>query len=248
MPNKLDYLTEAGLLAQEIHEGNQKLSVVGTNLLDIEKYILKTITDAGMEPTFKGYHDYPAASCLSVNNVIVHGIPYDYTLKEGDLLSIDFGVTNHKHIVDTARSYSIGEKPLNTRLINAAEESLREAIKVSFIGKKTGDIGNAVEQTVKKRGFYVVKELMGHGVGDTLQEPPQIPNHGKPNTGQVIEEGMVLAIEPIISTKNVRIRVQKDQWTIISEPHSLTTHTEDTIYISKNGPVILTRDLKMGKI
>ena len=248
MANKLQSLTEAGIVAQNIHIEVEKLIKTGTNLLDIENLISKIILDAGMKPSFKGFHSYPSASCLSVNEVIVHGIPYNYVLEENDIISIDFGVTNNSWIVDTARTFSVGNNLINKNLINTVEEALKAAIETSLPGKKTGDIGDSISQVVKKHGFYVVRDLMGHGVGKTLQEPPQIPNFGRPSTGQIIKEGMVLAIEPIITQEKCEIRVKSDNWGIISKPTSLAAHTEDTIYISKNGPVILTRRDKPGKI
>lgn len=239
--DKLKKLQEVGAVAKMAHAAAKQMIKPGSNVLEIEKVVNKIISDAGMSPAFKGYKGYPAASCISVNDEIVHGIPKDRLLEQGDIVAVDLGVESDGQIVDTARTHPVGQISGElTRLLTVTNNALSAGIKQAKPGHKTGDIGAAVETVVKAGGFAVIRDLTGHGVGKTLQEPPSIPNFGKPGKGDVIKEGMVLAIEPITSLKQTTIAILDDGWTIVALDHQPTAHFEDTVYISKDGPVVLT--------
>lgn len=236
-----DKLVKAGLVARKAHLAAAKIINPNVTAIQIEEAVKQVIKKSGMNPAFLGYKNYPAATCISVNDEIVHGIPSDLILRKGDIVAIDLGVENDGAIVDTARSHPVGKISKKSKeLLDATELALKKGIEQARVGKKTGDIGAAIEKVVESAGFYIVKELTGHGVGTTLQEPPSIPNFGKPGTGTSIEEGMVLAIEPITSTKNTQIALKSDNWTIVASDKCMTAHFEDTVLITKDGPVVLT--------
>lgn len=236
-------LIVAGKIAAETHREVAALAVVGVNLLEIEKKVKELIAASGSKPAFLGYKGYPSASCLSVNSAVVHAIPQNYVLKSGDVLSVDLGVEKNGWIVDTARSYAIGTVPPRvTELLSVTKKSLDEAIKVARVGNTTGDIGHVVQTIVEKAGFHIIRDLTGHGVGKELQMPPSIPNYGKPGTGVKLKEGMILALEPITAIEPVRLTIENNNWTIRAHPDVICAHFEHTIVITKNGPVILTKD------
>ena len=235
-------LIEAGRVAAEIHQEISNMVGPGVNLLSIEKRIKELINSAGMKAAFLGYKNYPAASCLSVNSVVVHAPPRNYQLKSGDVLSIDFGVEKNGSIVDTAQSIAIGQvAPEVAKLLSVTKRALNEAIKISLAGLRIGDIGHCVQTIVEESGFYVIRDLTGHGVGKELQTPPTIPNFGRAGTGQEIKEGMILAIEPITALKPVKLTLNSDSWTVQAQPIDvICAHFEHTIVITKNSPVVLT--------
>jgi methionyl aminopeptidase len=232
----------AGQVAWNIFEELKGLIKPGLNLLKIESIISERIKEAGMKPAFLGYKGYPAASCLSVNSEIVHGIPRDYELQEGDIIAVDLGVNNGGYLIDTARTYPVGTvRPEHLKLISVTADSLEAAIPLCRAGTKTGQIGQAIQSIVEDSGFAIVRELTGHGVGKTLQEEPSVPNHGPVSRGQVLEPGMVIAVEPITALKPVRAVVLADGWTIDADPSVVTAHFEHTILITDNDPIVLTQ-------
>lgn len=240
--SKKESLVKAGQMAVKIYQLIIPMIKPGLNLLELNKFIETEIDNNGMSASFKGFHKYPAATCLAVNDEVVHAIPTDYNLQKGDILSVDFGVTNNGWIIDTARTYAIGNvEPYIEKLLTVDEEALNRALSVARAGNTIGDIGYAIESYVTEQGFYIVKDLCGHGVGRTLQEEPQIPNYGKPHQGKVLQEGMVLAIEPIISVKKCSISILDDDWTIVSNNRTESSQFEDTIIVTKDRPIILTR-------
>lgn len=240
--SKLTSLVEAGKIAVAAHAEARRLSEPGVNLLEIEENVRKLIEKAGAVPAFLGYKGYPAATCLSVNEEIVHGIPHDYILEAGDVLAVDLGVSVDGWIVDTARTHAVGTVNASVaHLLNVTAEALNRAITVCRPGHTTGDIGAIVESTAKKGGVAVVRELTGHGVGRTLQEEPSIPNYGRNGTGKSLQSGMVIAVEPITTIKNTDIAVLSDGWTIIARNGSVAAHFEDTIVVTDGDPIVLTR-------
>lgn len=239
--NKTDSLKAAGQVAHELHLEIAKLAQAGVNLLEIEKFAAEYIKKAGMSPSFQGFHGYPCVTCLSVNEEVVHGIPRDYKLKEGDVLSVDLGVTCNGWIVDTARTHLIGHgDKIARKLIDTTAYALAEAIKICRPGNHTGDLGAVISEIVEGAGFAIIKELHGHGVGHTLQEPPTIANYGRKNTGVLLQEGMVLALEPITCLKPTSITVLDDDWTIVADNDLICAHVEDTIYLGRDQTIILT--------
>lgn len=238
---KKDSLIKAGKLASRIHRDVAAMIKPGLNLLEIEKYVNDEIRSNKMLPAFYGYKGYKFATCLSVNEEIVHGLPHDYELASGDILSVDLGVSCDGWMVDTARTHAVGTiTPRLQQLLSSTAFALELAVQEARIGNTVGDIGAVVEKTVTEAGFSVVKELTGHGVGKTLQEPPTVPNFGRKGSGPTLKEGVVIAIEPITSVDQTDIAILSDGWTIIASNGSPCAHFEDTVLITNDGPVVLT--------
>jgi len=202
----------------------------------------KEAGNRGAKPAFKGYSGYPHALCCSPNEQVVHGMPTSRKLMNGDILSIDFGVIFDGYYGDAAVTLPIGEiSEIAQRLLRVTEESLAEAIAVARPGNRLSDISYAVQSYVEARGFSVVREFVGHGIGKNLHESPQIPNFGQPGRGVRLKAGMVLAIEPMINEKGPEVRVLDDGWTAVTCDGGLSAHFEHTVAITEKGPEILTR-------
>ncbi|HUD20461.1 MAG TPA: type I methionyl aminopeptidase [Candidatus Saccharimonadales bacterium] len=239
--SKEESLRAAGKVAAQIHRLIGERAVIGANLLNLEQLAADIIAENQMTAPFKGFNGYPNVTCLSVNSEIVHGIPKDYELKNGDILSVDLGVACDDWIVDTARTHIVGTADEKARnLVETTRQALAEALKIATVGHTIGDIGATVQEIVENAGFAVVRELHGHGVGRTLQEPPSIPNYGQFGRGLPLKEGMVLAIEPITTLKPSTIAVEDDGWTIIAVKDVPAAHFEDTIIVGQNKCEILT--------
>jgi methionyl aminopeptidase len=200
------------------------------------------IRSRGGVPTFKGYRGYPASICTSPNEMIVHGIPGPYALAEGDVLSVDVGVTLDGFVADSAYTFAIGEiSPEAEQLLEACQAALAAGIEQCRVGNRLSDISHAVQTVTEEAGFSVVRALVGHGVGRSMHEDPQIPNFGEPGRGPQLAPGMVFAIEPMINAGGPEIVVHDDEWSISSEDGSLSAHFEHTVAVTENGPRILTR-------
>lgn len=195
------------------------------------------------KPAFKGYQGFPFALCVSVNNEVVHGMPSKHrVLKEGDIISIDFGVVLDGYYGDAAITVPVGEvAPQARELCQVTEASLYEGIKQAVVGHRLSDISHAIQDYVEARGFSVVREFVGHGIGQHLHESPQIPNYGPPGKGVKLKPGMVLAIEPMINQGGPEVEILSDQWTAVTLDRKLSAHFEHTIAITDNGPDILSR-------
>jgi methionyl aminopeptidase len=213
---------------------------VTTQQLDLvaEDHIL----EAGAIPNFKGYRGFPATICASINEQVVHGIPGKRVLKEGDLVSLDFGAIWETYHADSAITVFCGEPPSNEaeKLVRATEEALQAGISQVQVGKRLSDIGHAVQQVVEGAGFSVVREYVGHGIGQSLHEDPQIPNYGDPGRGPSLRPGMVLAIEPMVNMGGWETRVLADQWTVVTADGSLSAHFEHTVALTEGGSEVLT--------
>ncbi len=204
-----------------------------------EDYILK----CGAKPAFKGYRGFPATLCISINEEVVHGIPGRRRLRQGDIVSIDCGVVWDGYIADSALTVPVGEIPPETeRLLKVTEEALYLGIEKAKAGNYVVDISSAVQQHVEENGFSVVRELVGHGVGKEMHEEPQIPNYRTNHRGALLEEGLVIAIEPMVNAGTFRVRMKRDRWTIVTADKKPSAHFEHTVAITKNGPRILTND------
>ena len=203
------------------------------------------IRSMGAIPTFKGYHGFPCSICTSANDEVVHGIPGEYALKDGDLLSIDIGSTLDGYVSDSAVTIAIGEVGENAkRLMRVTQECLMVGIAQMYKGKHLGDIGSAVQRHAESHGYGVVRELVGHGIGTKMHEEPQVPNYGKPGAGMELRSGLVLAIEPMITEGHFGVETLKDGWTVVTADGKLAAHFEHTIAITDDGPKILTlRDI-----
>jgi methionyl aminopeptidase len=202
----------------------------------------KVILDEGAVPSFKGYRRFPASICVSVNEQVVHGIPGDRKLTDGDVLSLDFGAIWDGYHADSAVTVFVGEPPSDEaeKLVRVTEDALEAGISQIRAGKRLSDIGHAVQQVVEGAGFSVVREYVGHGIGRNLHEDPQIPNYGQPGRGPEIRPGLVVAVEPMVNMGDWPTRVLKDNWTVVTADGSLSAHFEHTIAVTGDGPEVLT--------
>lgn len=191
---------------------------------------------------FKGYSNYPSALCCSPNDQVVHGMPSKVPLKTGDILSLDFGILYDDFYGDAAITLAVGDVAVTTKLLlQATEESLFAGITKAVSGNRLHDVSHAIQDYVEQRGYSVVRDFVGHGIGRKLHEDPQIPNYGQPGTGVRLKPGMVLAIEPMINEKSYEVKVLADGWTVVTCDGGLSAHFEHTVAITDNGPEILTR-------
>jgi methionyl aminopeptidase len=213
----------------------------GVTTAELDEAAERFIRSQGAEPTFKGYRGFPGSICTSPNSMIVHGIPGPYKLARGDIISIDIGVTRDGWVADAARTFPVGPiTPIAHKLLAVTEESLLMAVQQCRLGNRLGDVSHSIQAHVEEAGFSIVRTLVGHGVGRSMHEEPQIPNYGTPGTGVALEEGMVLAIEPMVTAGRHAVRVGEDHWSIYSQDGSLAAHFEFTIAITAEGPRILT--------
>lgn len=213
----------------------------GITTKDLDNIAYREITRRGGTPTFKGYRGFPASICTSVNEEIVHGIPGNRVLKEGDVVKMDVGATLEGFIGDAAISVPVGEVSEEyLKLIEATRLSLEAGIRASQPGNRIGDIGAAVQEYGESRGYGVVREYVGHGVGRFLHEDPQVPNYGQAGRGPLLRPGMCIAIEPMLNLGDWRTTLLDDQWTVVTSDRKLSSHFEHTIAIDEDGPVVLT--------
>ena len=200
------------------------------------------IKSQGAEPNFLGYGGFPGTACISINNEVIHGIPGHRKIKNGDIVSIDLGAKIGGYNGDNAATFAAGDVSEEAkRLMEATEQSLYEGIKKAVAGNRIGDISHAVQQYVEARGYSVVREYVGHGVGASLHEEPEVPNFGRPSHGPRLIPGMTLAIEPMVNLGEPEVRVLKDKWTVVTRDGSLSAHFEHSVLITSDGPVILTQ-------
>ncbi|MBV9149228.1 MAG: type I methionyl aminopeptidase [Candidatus Eremiobacteraeota bacterium] len=213
----------------------------GRTTFELDALAEKQIREFGGIPTFKGYNGFPASICTSINEEVVHGIPSDYVLKEGDLLSIDIGTTFEKYVSDSAVTVAVGQiRPAAQRLLRVTQECLMRGIASMRAGKHLGDIGAAVQAHAESHGYGVVRELVGHGIGTRMHEEPQVPNYGRAGTGIELRTGLVLAVEPMITEGDYAVETLQDGWTVVTADGKLAAHFEHTIAITDSGPKILT--------
>jgi methionyl aminopeptidase len=215
--------------------------VPGVSLIYLDKIAEEFIRDNGGIPACKDYCGFPSTLCLSVNDKVVHGIPNNYILREGDIVSVDSGVILDGYFSDCTYSFGVGEiSETNKRLLTATKNSLLEGIKKAIIGNTIGDIGNAIEKYIVKEGFYIVKKYCGHGLGKNFHEKPNVLNYGKAGTGEKIQNGMVLAIEPIVGETTGNVKEAKNGWDVFTANGCNSAHFEHTIAIIDNKTEILT--------
>lgn len=219
----------------------------GVSTLEIDTIVRKYIEKEGATPSFLGYGGFPASACISVNNVVIHGIPSKkQILKEGDIVSVDVGAFYDGFHGDNAYTFKCGRvSPKAEALLKATEESLYEGIKQAKAGNRVGDIGSAVQKYVESRSYSVVRDFVGHGVGAKLHEEPSVPNYGTPGRGVRLIPGMTIAIEPMVNVGDYKVKVLSDEWTTVTADGSLAAHFEHTVAITSDGPQIMTiPDLK----
>jgi len=213
----------------------------GRTTAELDALADEFIRSQGGVPTFKGYRGYPASICTSPNDMIVHGIPGPYALQEGDILSVDVGVTLDGYVGDSSYTFAVGRIDAEAeRLLEVCQEALAAGIEHCQPGGRLSDISHAIQRVTEENGFSVVRALVGHGVGRSMHEDPQIPNFGPPGRGPELAPGMVFAIEPMINAGGPDIRVEDDQWSIRTADGSLSAHFEHTVAVTENGPRILT--------
>ena len=213
----------------------------GVTTGEIDRLIRKYIESQGAKPSFLNYGGYPASACISVNETVIHGIPDKRVIKAGDIVSIDVGAYFNGFHGDNAATFGAGDvSPEAAALMKATRESLYEGIAAAQAGNRVGDIGSAVQRYVEMRGYSVVRQFVGHGVGTNLHEDPSVPNFGTPGRGPRLLPGMALAIEPMINMGGPEVEILKDGWTTVTTDGKLSAHFEHTVAITKDGPVILT--------
>ncbi len=214
----------------------------GVTTAELDRLAEDYILSQGAKPNFKNYQGYPATACISINNEVIHGIPsHKRKIKEGDIVSVDLGAFFEGYNGDNAATFACGDiSPAAKRLIDTTRESLYEGINAARVGGRIGDIGHAVQSYVETRGYSVVRQFVGHGVGTSLHESPEVPNFGTPGRGIRLAAGMTLAIEPMINIGKSGVKVLPDGWTVLTEDGSLSAHFEHTIAVTPDGPVIMT--------
>jgi len=240
-PSEIERMAKSGELVA------RALAVVGVAIApgvttaELDALAEEFIRSHGAEPTFKGYRGYPASICASPNEMVVHGIPGAHTLTEGDVLSVDVGVTLNGYVGDGAFTFPVGEvNPAARKLLETCRAALAAGVGQARAGHRLSDISHAVQATTEREGFSVVRTLVGHGVGRVMHEDPQIPNYGEPGRGPELKVGMTLAIEPMITAGSPDVFVHEDEWSISTSDGSLAAHFEHSIAITEQGPRVLT--------
>ncbi|MFW6123811.1 MAG: type I methionyl aminopeptidase [Acidobacteriota bacterium] len=237
------------IVAQILNE-LKEMAKPGIRTKELDEYAEKRTAELGAKPAFKGYRGFPACLCTSINEEIVHGIPSSRSLREGDILSMDFGVVCNGFYGDAAVTVPIGEiSPKAQKLIQTVKACLNQGIEQFRIGNRISDISSAVQKCVESNGFSVIRSFVGHGIGFSLHEEPQVPNFGSPGHGPKIKPGMVIAIEPMISAGDWDVEILEDNWTAVTRDRSLSAHYENTIAATENGPDVLSvyQEDKAGK-
>ena len=240
--NELQLMQKAGAVtAGALHAGGAAVKP-GVTTKEIDKIIHDYIVSHGATPSFLGYAGFPASACISVNDEVIHGIPGNRVLKEGDIVSIDVGAKLNGYHGDSAYTFTCGNvDPETQKLLDGTRKSLENAIAKAVVGNRLGDISYAVQSTVEPMGLSVVREYVGHGVGRDLHEAPEVPNYGTAGRGIRLAAGMVLAIEPMINAGTWAVKVLDDGWTVKTRDGKMSAHFEHTVAITQNGPLILTK-------
>jgi methionyl aminopeptidase len=240
-PAEIDKMARAGdilVRTMDLLAGKVR---VGVTTAELDQAAERFIRSQGATPAFKGYRGFPGSICASPNDMVVHGIPGRFKLKRGDILSVDIGVVYDGWVADAARTFAVGEvSPVASKLLTVTREALFRGVDACRAGNKLGDLGHAIQQHVEGGGFSIVRSLVGHGIGRDMHEDPQIPNYGQPGKGRPLEEGMVLAVEPMTTAGRHMVRMGDDGWAIYSQDGSLAAHFEFTVAITADGPRILT--------
>lgn len=239
--DELEKIRKSGRILGNVLAKIRVLLAPGVNTSFIGEIAREYIIRQGGRPAFLGYRGFPASLCISINNEVVHGLPGNRVIQAGDLVSIDVGVEFEGFYTDAAFSVVVGDgKPVARRLVEVTRRALYAGINQALPGNRVGDISHAIQTTIEREGFSVVRDLVGHGVGRSLHEDPQIPNFGRKGQGAILEEGMVLAIEPMANEKGYRVKVLEDGWTVVTEDGGLSAHFEHTILVRRGRPEILT--------
>jgi methionyl aminopeptidase len=240
---ELEKMHRAGLIVFDVLTTLREMVRPGVTTMDLEKFAERRSAEMRGRPAFKGYLGYPCVLCTSINNEVVHGIPSpNRRLKDGDILSIDYGVELDGYFGDAAVTVPVGQiRPEVEALLRVTRESLDRAIDKVRPGNRLSDVSAAVQDWVESHHFSVVRDFVGHGIGTKMHEEPQLPNYGEPGHGPKLEKGMVLAIEPMVNAGGPAVRVLPDKWTAVTMDGSMSAHFEHTVAVTSNGPWVLTR-------
>lgn len=240
--SEIDLMRESGKVTGFILKELENIIKPGLSTADIDSFVEKTIRGAGMIPTFKGYGGFPASACVSINEEVVHGIPdKKRILREGDIVSVDVGSTYKGYVSDAARTYPVGMVSDEAEhIIDAARESFYAGLQFCKVGCRLSDISNAIQVSAEGEGFSVIRDFVGHGVGQEMHEDPQIPNFGKAGRGPRLAKGMVFAIEPMICEGTYDVKMLSNDWTIVTLDGKLSAHYENTVVITEGEPELLT--------
>jgi methionyl aminopeptidase len=240
---EIEKMRTSGIALRQVHDAVKAAVRVGATTMDLENAAVAVVERLGVKSAFKGYHDYPAVLCTSINNEVIHGIPSTKrVLRDGDVVSIDCGVVVDGYYSDCAVTHGVGTLAPNVaKLLRVTEASLYAGIDKAVPGGRLWDISHAVQAMCEAEGYGVVREFVGHGIGKSMHEDPQLPNYGEAGKGPRLRAGMVLAIEPMINLGGPEVRVLPDGWTAITVDGSVSAHFEHTVAITNDGPVILTR-------
>ena len=242
--DQIELMRASGAITGRILYELKSLIKPGVSTKEIDSFVEESILAEGMTPTFKGYNGFPASTCVSVNEELVHGIPSETRiLNEGDIVSVDVGVTSKGWVSDAARTYAIGKvSETAERMISVSRESFFEGLKYCRVGNRLSDIGHAIQERVEADGFSVVLEYVGHGIGSSMHEDPQIKNYGDPGRGPKLAKGMALAIEPMINEGVADVKRLGDGWTVVTKDGKLAAHYENTVIITDGAPMVITLD------
>jgi methionyl aminopeptidase len=247
-PEQIEQMAAAGeILVRTLSMLERKVRP-GVTTKELDEAAERFIRSQGATPAFKGYRGFPGSICASPNSMVVHGIPGPYRLERGDILSVDVGVVYDGWVADAARTFPVGSvSALARKLMDATEGALLAAVPQVRAGNRIGDISHAIQTHVEAEGLSIVRSLVGHGIGRDMHEDPQVPNYGPPGKGPLLEEGMVLAIEPMVTAGSHHVRMADDQWAIYSQDGSLAAHFEFTVAVTADGPRVLTPWHEVGE-
>ena len=240
---EIEKMRRSGVALHQVFEAIRPSILPGVSTMDLDKIAAAKMDELHAIPAFKGYHGFPAVLCASINDEVVHGIPSDKRiLTEGDIISIDCGVFVDGFCSDSAVTYAVGTPSAATqKLLDVTQEALERAIQQARVGGRLGDISATVQEICEAEGYGVVREFVGHGIGKSMHEDPQVPNYGTRGKGPRLKAGMVLAIEPMINAGGAGVKVLPDGWTTLTVDGSISAHFEHTVAITKDGPRVLTR-------
>ncbi len=244
-------MAEGGKILKDILEKLSQAVRPGLTTNDLNKLANELVFSYKVKPAFLNYGGFPGTLCISINNEVVHGVPSDKILKEGDIVSLDMGIIYKGWNLDAALTVPVlgsqayqqwaEENPKVAKLLHITKESLYVGIKQAKVGNRVGDISHAIEEVIKPHGFGIVRDLVGHGIGKLLHEEPHVPNYGRPSDGPVLQVGMVIAIEPIVTMGTWRVKLADDEFTYVTQDNSWAAHFEHTVAITKDGPIVLTK-------
>lgn len=238
---EIQYMRNAGRVVAETLAMIEKVIKPGITTAEIDKLAEAFIVSQGAKPSFKGYGGFPASICASINDVVIHGIPSSRELKDGDIISVDCGAILNGYHGDAARTFPVGNiSDEAQKLIDVTKDSFFKAVDKAIVGNRLTDISAAVQKHVESFGYSVVRDFVGHGIGKSMHEDPQVPNYGAAGKGAKLVHGMVLAIEPMINIGEYKVKIKPDGWTVVTGDGSLSAHYENTVAITNNGPEILT--------